>query len=88
MIMRSRKGEIGVKDLFALVTTLRVQVSAYDEPQARVAIEAFARFGKGMGMPAKLNMGDCASYALAKTLNLPLLFKGNDFPTTDITAAI
>ena len=88
MIMRSRKGDIGVKDLFALLTTLRVQVSAYDEPQARAAIDAFARFGKGMGTAAKLNMGNCASYALAKTLNMPLLFKGNDFPATDITAAV
>ena len=88
MIMRSRKGDIGVQDLFTLLTTLRVQVSAYDEAQARVAIDAFSKYGKGMGTAAKLNMGDCASYALAKTLNVPLLYKGNDFPATDITAAI
>lgn len=88
MIMRSRKGDIGVQDLFTLLTTLRVQVSAYDEAQARVAIDAFGRYGKGMGTAAKLNMGDCASYALAKSLNVPLLYKGNDFPATDIAAAI
>ena len=88
MIMRSRKGDIGVQDLFTLLTTLRVQVSAYDEAQARVAIDAFSKYGKGMGTAAKLNMGDCASYALAKSLDVPLLYKGHDFPATDITAAI
>jgi ribonuclease VapC len=53
-----------------------------------VARTAFARYGKGMGHPARLNFGDCFSYALAKTRNLPLLFKGNDFSQTDIVAAL
>ena len=47
------------------------------------AITAFDRFGKGRH-PAALNMGDCYSYALAKTLRLPLLFKGGDFGLTDL----
>ena len=88
MIMRSRKGDAGVKDLFELLTTLRIRIIVYDEMQARLAIDAFARYGKGMGTPAKLNMGDCASYALAKTLNRPLLYKGEDFKATDITSAV
>ncbi|WP_459987534.1 type II toxin-antitoxin system VapC family toxin [Komagataeibacter kakiaceti] len=48
-----------------------------------MAREAFICFGKGRH-PAGLNFGDCASYALAKAHNLPLLFKGNDFTQTDI----
>lgn len=44
------------------------------------------RFGKGRHAAA-LNFGDCFSYALAKARNQPLLFKGNDFSLTDITAA-
>jgi ribonuclease VapC len=48
---------------------------------------AFGRFGKGMGHPAQLNFGDCFSYALATTRNLPLLFKGNDFSHTDVVSA-
>jgi len=56
----------------------------FDEPQARVAADAFQRYGKGRGHPAQLNMGDCAVYALAKMVNEPLLFVGNDFSQTDI----
>jgi ribonuclease VapC len=48
---------------------------------------AFGTYGKGMGHPAQLNFGDCFSYALAKTRNLPLLFKGTDFSQTDIAIA-
>jgi ribonuclease VapC len=88
MIMRSRKGETGVKDLYALLTALHVEVVAYDEAQAHVAIEAFGRYGKGLGTVAKLNMGDCASYALAKSFDVPLLYKGHDFAATDVTAAV
>ena len=37
---------------------------------------------------AGLNCGDCASYALAKKYNIPLLFKGSDFARTDIVPAL
>ena len=84
MVMQSRRGDDGVKDLLDLITVLRIQVVPYDETQARAAIEAFSKFGKGMGASAKLNMGDCASYALSKSMNVPLLFKGDDFKATDI----
>jgi ribonuclease VapC len=52
----------------------------------RLAIEAFARFGRG-NHPARLNMGDCFAYACARSLRVPLLAKGGDFPQTDITLA-
>lgn len=42
------------------------------------------RFGKGSGHPAQLNMGDCFSYAVAKSQGVPLLYKGNDFSRTDL----
>lgn len=51
-----------------------------------VALEAHARFGKGVH-PARLNMGDCFAYACARTNGVPLLFKGNDFSLTDIEPA-
>jgi ribonuclease VapC len=56
--------------------------------QARIARDAHARFGKGSGHPAQLNFGDCFSYALARALDAPLLFKGNDFSHTDIRPAL
>ena len=61
-----------------------VIVTPFDEPQVRLAAEAFERYRKGQGHPAQLNMGDCAVYALAKMLNEPLLFVGNDFAQTDV----
>ncbi len=53
----------------------------------RLAIDACKRFGRAAGHRAKLNMGDCFAYAAARSLGVPLLFKGNDFPNTDIEAA-
>lgn len=52
--------------------------------QAALARDAYQRFGRGSGHPARLNMGDCFSYALARDLGEPLLFKGDDFGLTDI----
>jgi len=54
-----------------------------DEEQADLARRAFRKYGKGRH-PASLNFGDCFSYALARALDEPLLFKGNDFPQTDV----
>ena len=55
--------------------------------QARIAREAYKDFGKGSGHPAQLNFGDCFAYALAKELQAPLLYKGNDFAHTDLQPA-
>jgi ribonuclease VapC len=52
----------------------------------RGAVSAFERYGRGRH-PAGLNMGDCFAYACANELGVPLLFKGNDFPETDIAVA-
>lgn len=52
--------------------------------QAQIARQAYRDYGRGSGHPAKLNFGDCFSYALAKAKNEPLLFKGDDFSRTDI----
>jgi ribonuclease VapC len=64
-----------------------IQILPFDGPQAQIAREAFLRFGRGRHR-AGLNLGDCASYALAKAKGAALLFKGSDFPQTDITAAV
>ena len=70
------------------LTQAGVQLAAVDADQARIALEARIRFGKGFGHPAALNFGDCFAYALAKTLNAPLLYVGDDFKHTDIEAAL
>jgi ribonuclease VapC len=56
--------------------------------QARIARAAYRDFGKGSGHPARLNLGDCFAYALAKAVSEPLLFKGDDFIHTDIVPAL
>jgi ribonuclease VapC len=69
-----------------VIDDLGLEVVAFDRSQSRFAREAFLRFGKGRH-PAGLNYGDCFSYALAKSLDVPLLFKGDDFSRTDILVA-
>jgi ribonuclease VapC len=75
------------QDLDALIMTCSMATVPYTQELASIAREAFLRFGKGRH-PARLNCGDCASYALAKSLNIPLLFKGADFAKTDIVPAL
>lgn len=87
MVLAGRTGSAASwAELDALVARAGMQVVAQDAGLARAARDAFLRFGKGRHSAA-LNLGDCASYALAKTRSLPLLFKGNDFPGTDLAAA-
>ncbi|MFC3711425.1 type II toxin-antitoxin system VapC family toxin [Sphingoaurantiacus capsulatus] len=64
-----------------------IDLRSVDEPQLQLARGAFDRFGKGRGHRAQLNFGDCFAYALAKSLDAPLLYKGNDFAATDIASA-
>jgi ribonuclease VapC len=70
----------------ALVDALRVGIHSVDIVLARDAFEAHLRFGRG-NHPAKLNYGDCFSYALAKRLGCPLLYVGHDFRRTDLVPA-
>lgn len=64
------------------------EIVPFDEAQAREAIAAFERYGKKMNPKAKLNLADCAAYALAKSMSAPLLFKGDDFTETDIVRCL
>ncbi|HVW55267.1 MAG TPA: type II toxin-antitoxin system VapC family toxin [Rhizobiaceae bacterium] len=70
-----------------LMGELAIEIVPVDREQALLAREAYQRFGKG-NHPAKLNIGDCFAYALAKARSEPLLFKGDDFRQTDVEAAL
>ena len=61
-----------------------IQVVPITEAMGEAAIDAFARFGKGMGHGARLNIADCLTYAAARELGQPILYKGNDFAATDL----
>ena len=61
-----------------------IDVVPIDRVAGDIAIDAHARYGKGSGHPARLNLGDCFAYAMAKQHGVPLLYKGADFSQTDL----
>ena len=80
MVLRVRHGRPAVERLWQLLANNEIEIFPFDEAQVRTAAEAFDRYGKGIHSKARLNLSDCAAYALSKTLNAPLLFKGDDSP--------
>lgn len=84
IVLRAKLGERAVSLLNQLVEELVSEVVPFDELQARQAIRAFGRFGKGMGHRSQLNFGDCAVYALAASRGDTVLATGNDFAATDL----
>ena len=88
IVVGARYGDAGLEAMRELCLGLSLDTVSVDAEQSRAGYEAFRRYGRGSGHPAKLNFGDCFAYALAKTRNLPLLFKGDDFVHTDIQPAM
>jgi ribonuclease VapC len=88
IVLAARQKEAGIWQPFdEFLSEARIEIIPFDEGQAHLARTAFLRYGRGRH-PAALNFGDCAAYALAKSRNVPLLFKGDDFRKTDIVAAV
>jgi ribonuclease VapC len=85
-VMVRRYGAPGLKEVDRFFMGLATKVIPFGGDHAEVAGEASIRFGKGRH-PAKLNYGDCMTYATARIADEPLLFIGNDFAQTDIQAA-
>ena len=85
---RTDSRSVAITDLDARLTDFGITLEAVSEVQAKIALRARVEFGRGMGHGGVLNYGGCFSYALAKVLNAPLLYVGNDFATTDIVSAI
>ena len=87
IVIESRKGKSGTRELDILLHRINIEIIPLTSELSQLAQEAWCRFGKGRH-PAKLNIGDCCSYALAKHSEEPLLFKGNDFSQTDLVAVV
>ncbi|WP_417562507.1 type II toxin-antitoxin system VapC family toxin [Microbacterium sp.] len=83
VVVESKQGARGITRLDALLDDLEVSWAPVDAEITRGAIAAWRMYGKGRH-PARLNLGDCFSYALARAFDLPLLFKGDDFAQTDV----
>lgn len=86
MVAIGRDGQAGAVRLDRIMHEFGIVFVAFDERQADIARDAFARYGKGRHR-AGLNFGDCAAYALAVAEAEPLLFKGTDFGATNVEVA-
>ncbi|MHC1742922.1 MAG: type II toxin-antitoxin system VapC family toxin [Syntrophobacteraceae bacterium] len=86
IVIEAKKGEAGARELDILLHHARIAIVPMTAEHSEIARIAWRRYGKGRH-PAGLNIGDCCSYALAKSADEPLLFKGNDFSQTDIKSA-
>lgn len=87
VIDRKAEDAFPAKALEELLALAEIEIVPFGDDQARLARDAYAQFGKGRHL-ARLNFGDCFTYALAKETGEPLLFKGNDFSQTDIISAV
>lgn len=86
IVIESRYGSAGFRELELLLAKSDFAIEPVTAEQSEVALDAWRRYGKGRHS-AKLNFGDCFSYALAKVKGEPLLFKGDDFSHTDLSVA-
>jgi ribonuclease VapC len=82
-IVSLSRGVRGRAELEATLADAGIEIIAVTLDQARIAVGAYERYGKGRHA-ASLNLGDCFAYALAKSRGEPLLFKGGDFTLTDV----
>jgi len=86
LVLVGRHGIAGRQLLERLIEDAGVQVTSFDRSLQEAALDAFLRFGKGRHR-ARLNYGDCMTYAVAKLAGEPLLCVGDDFARTDLEIA-
>ena len=87
LVIEGRGGRAAGARLDRFLASANVEIVAVTADTARLAREAWRVWGKG-NHPARLNLGDCFSYALAQERDEPLLFKGDDFAQTDVRRAV
>jgi ribonuclease VapC len=89
VVLRIRRGQTAVTRMWRFLREDNdFETIPFDEVLAREALDAFDRFGKGLHAKARLNLADCAAYALARHMRAPILFKGDDFSATDALACL
>jgi ribonuclease VapC len=86
MVTEGRYGAESADDALLILQDLEVEAVPFDREQMLEARSVWRRFGKGRH-PAALNLGDCCAYAAAVIGDESLLYKGDDFPKTDIPRA-
>ena len=86
MVVISQLGDSGMTELELLLGRAQIQPLPFDANHLHWALHGWRHYGQGRHKAA-LNLGDCFSYGLAKALDAPLLFKGEDFQHTDVKVA-
>jgi ribonuclease VapC len=87
-VLIAKRGVNGLYDLEDFLALIKAEIIPHDMNLAALSLDAFRRYGKGIDPKARLNFCDCATYALAKVMNVPLLFKGDDFAATDVRTCL
>ena len=87
VLTRSNRPQL-LEELGIIMQQGGIEVASCSAGQAQIAHDAYRTYGIGSGHKAKLNLGDCFAYALARDTGQPLLFKGDDFVHTDIEPAL
>src|ERR1700722_3130044 len=88
IVVDSARDPVASRGFDQFIAEAGIQVEPVTVLQERTARDAYHDYGRGSGHKAPLNFGDCFAYALAKETGDPLLFKGDDFPHTDISSAL
>lgn len=83
IVMEHRSRPYGLEAVERLMREAGLSVISLDRHDAEAAVAAWRRFGRGRH-PARLNFGDCFTYALAERTGYPILCLGNDFAQTDL----
>ena len=83
IVLTARLGDNAAGLMSEVLRRFDIRTVSFGEPHWREALSAYVRYGKGRH-PARLNFGDCMSYAVAKLAGSPLLFTGDDFTQTDV----
>jgi len=86
-VLRIRHDSAAADRFCDLLAVCQIEIVPFDEAQVRAAADAFNRYGKGIHPRARLNLADCAAYAVAKLLNAISLFKRYDIMHTDLRPA-
>lgn len=86
MVVNGRRLNLDLANIEETLAAMSIEIVPLTLDDGKAAVSGFMRFGKGRHR-ARLNFADCFSYGLAKTRDLPLLFKGDDFIHTDIVPA-
>jgi ribonuclease VapC len=88
IVIESRRDPVAVRVVDTILDRFAIELVPFTAEHAQIARAAHRDFGRASGHPARLNFGDCISYALAKATGDSLLFKGDDFGHTDIRSAL